>query len=237
MIADKLEELAAEARALSQKPAFSRRLAEEQAKAHIQSLADQNDRLKRLSPFIVGIGHRARVGKDTAASALCASLGFVQRGFADPLKALALECDPIISPGQTMVNQLNNTRLKWIIQGLGGWEKTKDTYPEARRFLQNLGVGARKVFGENFWIDQAFNELGTEPVVFADVRFENEVEAIRSRGGVVIDIVRAVPPTVAHVSETELDGFDFDEVFVNDQGIAELQATVVAWVKNRMEQK
>lgn len=186
-------------------------------------------------PFIVGIGHKARVGKDTAASALQANLGFVRRGFADPLKALALECDPIVTPGQAMMNKLDNTRLQWILTGVGGWEKAKDSYPEVRKFLQNLGVGARKVFGENFWIDMAFKNLGPEPVVFSDVRFINEAQAIRSQGGVVIDIVRAVPPTVAHVSETELDGYDFDEIFINDKGVAELQADVVAWVKNRME--
>ncbi len=187
-------------------------------------------------PFIIGIGSVARVGKDTAAEGLCQNLAFKRIGFADRLKAVALEADPLVTASvQTMNVNIGHGRLKWVVGGMG-WEQAKNVYPEVRRFLQELGLGARKVFGKTFWIDQAMLEAtGHERVVFSDVRFINEAEAIRAAGGFV---VRVNPPGYVgkgHVSETELDGFDFDEEFNNDGSIVELQEDIVAWVRNKLE--
>lgn len=185
------------------------------------------------TPFLIGISYASRAGKDTAAEALCRDLGFVRVGFADKLKELALACDPIVTHGAAQVNRLDNTKLNWIVKGMGGWEKAKDTYPEVRRFLENLGTGCRDVFGADFWVDQLLAGVDSDRVVVADVRFANEAEAIRAKGGKIIKINR--PGFPARPFERELEDYDFDEVFENDRGIVELQATVVAWVKNQIQ--
>lgn len=185
------------------------------------------------TPFLIGISYASRAGKDTAAEALCRDLGFVRVGFADRLKELALACDPIVTHGAAQVNRLDNTKLNWIVKGMGGWEKAKDTYPEVRRFLENLGTGCRDVFGADFWVDQLLAGVDSDRVVVADVRFANEAEAIRAKGGKIIKINR--PGFPARPFERELEDYDFDEVFENDRGIVELQATVVAWVKNQIQ--
>lgn len=185
------------------------------------------------TPFLIGISYASRSGKDTAAGALCRDLGFVRAGFADLLKDLALECDPIVTHGPAMVNRTDNTKLSWIVKGGGGWEQAKDTFPEVRRFLENLGTGCRKVFGADFWVDRLLDNVGSDRVVVADVRFLNEAEAIRAKGGKIIKINR--PGFAARPFERELEQFDFDEVFENDRGIVDLQADVVAWAKNQIQ--
>jgi hypothetical protein len=186
--------------------------------------------------MIVGIGHVQRVGKDTAAEALCRDLGFVRKGFADPLKDLAFATNPLVTSSTRTVNtDVGHGRLQWVVQGVGGWEQAKNTYPEVRIFLQNLGQAARKVFGETFWIDRMFDKVGPEDrIVIPDVRHRNEADEIRARGGVLIRINRPGKVAAGHVSETDLVDYDWDEEFMNDRSIAELQATVVAFVKNRI---
>lgn len=188
--------------------------------------------------MICGLGHTARVGKDTAAQGLVDQLGFKRVGFADKLKELALLADPLVTSATRTINtNIGHGRLKHVVTGLGGWEQAKNTYPEVRIFLQNLGVAARKTFGEDFWVDQALpHRLDPADFVFTDVRFISEAHAIKMAGGVLIKIERpGFGPVNGHVSEHELDDWDWDEVLVNNGTEAELQAHLVAFVKNLQE--
>lgn len=104
------------------------------------------------------------------------ALGYERRGFADALKRLA---------------------------GAIGWDGRKDD--PGRALLQNLGVGARDILGADVWVDALMRDLPAR-VVITDVRFPNEVAAIRDHGGVVVRIWRpGVQPARGHVSETALD--------------------------------
>jgi hypothetical protein len=112
---------------------------------------------------------------------------------------------------------------------LGSWEGLKERAPGVRVLLQRFGsdVG-REMFGEDFWVDQAFKGLGDESVVFTDVRFPNEAEAIRGRGGVVWNVVRpGVGVANGHVSESALGGFVFDATVVNDGSLQDLEGKVL----------
>lgn len=190
--------------------------------------------------MIVGIGHVARVGKDSAAAALVRDLQFTRIGFADQLKELAMVADPLVTSSVRTVNtNIGHGHLAWTVMGLGGWEQAKDTYPEVRKFLQRLGDGGRQVFGEDFWVDQLFKKAGQlGRVVIPDVRYENEALAIKDAGGVVIKIDRPGHKAQGHISETALADWDgWDEVFTNAGALVELERDVVAWVRNRLEVK
>lgn len=182
--------------------------------------------------MIIGIGHVARTGKDTAAEGLVRDLGYTKLSFAEPLKRLALEADPLITSATRTVNTASgHGRFAWTVKGMG-WEDAKNSYPEVRRFLQNLGLGARKVFGEDFWVDRALAEAAKhQNVVFSDVRFVNEADAIRAAGGKVIRIDRPGHVGQGHISETELADYDFDQVIANDGAVWDLQAAVVDYAK------
>lgn len=191
-----------------------------------------------MGSVIVGIGYNYGVGKDAAAQALCRDLGFVRRGFADPLKELAILCDPLVtsSAGTANVN-IGHGRLRWAVAGTG-WDEAKQMFPEVRRFLQELGVGARTVLGEQVWIDALFQAISPfDRVVIPDVRFCNEAEAIRKHGGKLVRIMRPGHAGDLHVSERELDGWDDWDLIVDNSGtLIELEAAVVTaarkWVND-----
>lgn len=181
---------------------------------------------------IVGIGHIARAGKDTAATALIRDMGFRRVGFADKLKELAMECDPLV----TSATQASNVgtgkgRLAWIVHGLT-WEGAKDSYPEVRNFLINLGEGVRKVLGQDVWVDAVVSGIRKgESVVIPDVRYPNEAAAIQKAGGKVIRIDRP-GANPAGLSDNYLSDWDgWDGVVVNDGNVQDLERAVIALVK------
>lgn len=95
--------------------------------------------------------------------------------------------------------------------------KNKDLGPEwdnmtPRKILQLLGTEAgRKVIHPNIWVNATLSSYREgEDWIITDVRFPNEADAIRNRGGFLIRIEREVdtPAEVAnHPSETSLDNY------------------------------
>lgn len=197
-------------------------------------------------PPLVGLIGKKRVGKDTFAAVLVEEFGFARVAFADPLKQMALTIDPIISP--LYFRGLDSLRITDAV-GQDGWEHTKDTYPEVRRFLQRLGDGVRQ-FDPEFWVragmqhaeylrhDQPYGDSGdyapATPVVITDVRYPNEADAIREAGGTLVRIVRpGVDDGDTHPSETALGEYAVDYTVSNLQDTARLgeRARYVAgWV-------
>jgi len=184
---------------------------------------------------LIGIGYGARHGKDTAADALCRTLGYRKISFADKLKELAMEADPIVVPAIRITNvDVGHGKLAHTVQSWGGWEKAKDNVREVRPFLERLGDGCRKVFGEDFWINQALplgvKGLQHDKIVVSDVRKLNEAEAIRFIGGKLIRIDR--PGFAARDFEWELVDYDGWDAVINNAGsIQDLEEKIVETVQ------
>lgn len=101
-----------------------------------------------------------------------------------------------------------------------------------REILQFVGTDLlRKRFHKDIWVNALFAEWkpkyysnGITDVehrmpdwIIADCRFPNEVEAVRSRGGKLVKVVRKGKRKDLHKSETALDGFDdFDAIIKNN---------------------
>lgn len=190
--------------------------------------------------MIVGFGYNMGVGKDTAALALCRELGFKRIGFADALKSLAVKTDPLVTSRTATVNVgIGHGRLAHTVAGLG-YDEAKRVYPEVRRFLQALGNGAREVLGDLIWINQVMDQAISRDhaglhTVISDVRYQNEAEAIKAVGGLLINITRPGHHGDGHVTETELNGYDgWDHVIENNGTIAELDLTVVQLVRDAL---
>lgn len=183
---------------------------------------------------LIGIAYAARVGKDTAADSLVRDLQFRKFAFADELKNLAMECDPVVlpEPGRQNVN-IGHNRLAHIVRWEGGFERAKDRYPEVRRFLENLGMGVRKQFGDDFWCDLVMRRAAhAEKAVISDVRFINEFTKIAEAGGKLIKIVR--PGHEPRPFEAELHDIpdeDWDLVVNNAGSVVDLEQAVVSFVK------
>lgn len=170
-------------------------------------------------PILLGLIGRARSGKDTFARGL-ASRGYVRVAFADPLREMVAEIDPILGDftGSLSGLGLAPVRLGEALRAAGGWEGLKDTpwAAESRRLLQYTGQAVRRV-DPNFWLDaglaKAYGafEGGASGVVITDVRYRNEADAIREAGGHLIRIVRpGLDSTDTHASEIELDDYPAD---------------------------
>lgn len=135
--------------------------------------------------------------------------GWRRRAFADHLKSLAFSF---------------------------GWDGMKDA--KGRRLLQDLGMAAR-AYNENFWIDQAYRGLTSIsenfskiPMAWTDVRFENEADFIRKRGGIIIRIKR--PEQISQDQhESELNQFNIraDYEVVNGGTIEDLHNAILEILK------
>ena len=171
----------------------------------------------------VGLAGFARSGKDSVGAVLV-SEGFVRRSFATPMRQALCRLNPLVDTVNGVMPLMDALYL------LGSWEGLKERAPGVRVLLQRFGTDVgRELFGEGFWVEQAFRGLGDESVVFTDVRFPNEAEAIRGRGGVVWNVVRpGVGVANGHVSESALAGFVFDETILNDGSLEDLRGKVLS---------
>jgi hypothetical protein len=173
------------------------------------------------APPLIGLCGYARSGKDAAASALTKH-GYSRLSFADNLRSLAYATNPLIHQQHAS----NPTYLAPLVDAVG-WEKAKEN-PSVRRILQDLGLSCRLTFGEDCWVDALHRqrEDGKRHVI-TDVRFPNEADYIRSRGGILVRIDRpGVGPVNSHPSETAIDHLPADVYLTNDGTLPDLYAKI-----------
>ncbi|MEU5427641.1 hypothetical protein AB0H73_18855 [Streptomyces olivoreticuli] len=169
-----------------------------------------------MTTSLVGLAGSARSGKDTAGQGLV-TLGWQRRAFADAVKNLLYQMDPVVmSPMSRAIKMPLQEAVDFH-----GWESVKKADPAVRRYLQRLGTEAgRGILGESVWVDALFDDADAwGPTIITDVRFPNEAEAIRERGGLVVEVVRPGQTLIAeagHSSETALAEWAFDATLVND---------------------
>jgi hypothetical protein len=167
---------------------------------------------------MIGLSGWARSGKDTVANYLVAAHGYTKVSFADQMRGALYRLNPTVD--------LNGYSMHLATAvDLMGWEELKTQSPDIRSLMQRMGTEVgREMWGENFWVDAAIAAIPDgEKVVFADVRFPNEADAIYSNGGEVWRIIReSVGPANDHISETALNKYPFDRYLFNDGNIEDL---------------
>lgn len=186
--------------------------------------------------LLVGLIGYAQAGKDSVADQLIAWHGFTGVAFADRLKALAFDIDPIVEV-ESMPNLAAPTDTPVPVAArpsdydehdpIHAWDVVKSK-EEGRRFLQALGVAARDHLDVDVWVDAAMRDVDEidGPVVVTDVRFANEVRAIRERGGVIVQVHRpGVDAVNNHASEAlaRRAGQYADYTLHNDMELADLR--------------
>lgn len=181
---------------------------------------------------LIGIMGRKRAGKDTVAAELIAQYGVVRLAFADRLRRVLYGVNPIVRQYETTSGVKIDTRVQTIVDRYG-WEAAKEN-PEVRRLLQEIGTVYRNEVNPNAWVDPVIIEAEEHryegvPVAITDVRFPNEVEAIRASGGLVVRVERPgllEDAASLHISETALDSEPADHVIVNDGSLEDLADAV-----------
>jgi hypothetical protein len=170
------------------------------------------------SSMIIGLSGKKGSGKTTLARYLHRQLeGSAVMPFAGPLKDLAMElfgCEAV------QVNGDEKQKTSLALCGLTG-----------REVMQRVGAAMRDVWPDcwvHAWkksVVSAWAEHGSAfPVIVDDVRYPNEVEAIRDMGGIVIRLNRHPLRIDDHESETALDDWRQWDVVIEDIGIEETKA-------------
>lgn len=170
--------------------------------------------------LLVGISGKIGSGKDTVANVLydrCGSAVVIRR-FAAPLKAVITALTGL--PANTQEDKL--TFVPEFDTTVGN-------------LLQVIGTELfREHFDEDVWVKALLanaKAVGAGVLVIPDVRFENEFEAIRTHGGILIR-VEGDPAKVRenskrdlnHISETALDDvYNWDYKFHNTGTLDELK--------------
>jgi hypothetical protein len=173
--------------------------------------------------MIIGLSGYAQTGKDTIANYLVENYGYKKISFADPIREALYRLNPKVA-----IADMVGVPLRAVVDGLG-WENVKVESEDTRELLQRMGTEVgRDMFGEDFWVNQAMQKAQHyDNVVFADVRFENEINAILAASG---DVWRVLKPGVSavnrHVSETALDYYTFKREIHNLGSIEELHEIV-----------
>lgn len=173
-------------------------------------------------PRLIAFTGKAGAGKDTAASKLIEA-GFVRVAFADPLKEM------LAAMLNVSRDKLEDRTYKDAPLSALGIEKTP------RQLLQTLGTDwGRKLVDDGLWVNLAKGRVtgalkAGHDVVITDCRFGNEAGIVRSLGGLVVRIQRAVTAAVpAHESENGVDNALCDIVINNNNSTAEDFAEKVA---------
>lgn len=106
-----------------------------------------------------------------------------------------------------------------------------------RQLLQELGTDAMRMgLHPNVWVNALLADYNPPKMsqdfpskwLVTDVRFENEAQAIKERGGVLLRVNRDVE-TGTHPSETSLDEYKFDYTISNKGSMEDLVIAVRAF--------
>lgn len=207
-----------------------------------------------MSFFLLGLGGKARAGKDTVANYLQLNYGFRVFGMSDALNDALEKLDPLIEaktpitlPDGAALTQ-RTMRYRTLVD-LVGRDRAKNI-PEVRRLLQTLGTDVvRKMVDEEAWTRLARERIehlantGYDRVAVTGIRFENELEMIHAFENQIgnetatslfidrdaPDVTRAMTQaTSSHVSEHALLAGDFAGRIKNDADLGSLYAKVDA---------
>lgn len=144
--------------------------------------------------MIIGLVGKKFSGKDTLADYLVQNHQFVKYAYAKPIKDA---CKTIF----LVTDEQLNTNKKEIVDKR--WNLTP------RKMMQFLGTDTvRNNIDKDFWIKHFkywYEENKSKNIVITDCRFQNEIDAIKEIGGMIIKINRNTINFDDHISEQGID--------------------------------
>ena len=176
-----------------------------------------------MFPQIIGITGRKFNGKDTLGNYLVENYEYKKLSYADPIKDISrilfgFNDEQLYGNSKEIIDPNWDVTPRTVMQFLG----TEIFRKQMHQIIPNIE--------ENFWIKclevKMINELKENPnkrFVICDVRFPNELEAIKKLGGIVIRVKRNLSTNGdTHESEKFIDELDVDFEIENSGNKAEL---------------
>ncbi|HMP28698.1 MAG TPA: hypothetical protein PKD85_03810 [Saprospiraceae bacterium] len=148
-----------------------------------------------MNQLKIAFGFEARVGKDTAVDYLIKTYGGKRLSFAQPLYD-----------------------IQTYAQNICGLPKEKD-----RKFLQIVGTEWGRDKDPNIWVNIVLKQIAETPsnenIFISDLRFPNELEALKKAGFItvlitrtekkrLVEFIKDAGGSLKHASETSLKGYE-----------------------------
>jgi hypothetical protein len=158
----------------------------------------------------IGLAGKKRSGKSTIGR-MIARYGYIECALADPIKRCV------------------DNLFCWIVsddnkdQVYPGWEFSP------RKAYQLFGTEFGRALRHDLWTfyaDRYFS--GYKNVVVTDIRFDDEAEWIRNKGGVVIHLMREVDCDDCHESENGITLFSSEDRYIYNNGTLEETRALVS---------
>lgn len=182
--------------------------------------------------MIIGICGFQGSGKDTIADYLQNIYGFKRDSFASTLK------DAVAA-----IFGWNRELLEGRTKESRAWRETVDQWWATRLDMPNLTPRlvlqlwgtevARRAFHDDTWIASLEHKLVSahNDIVITDVRFPNEIRAVRNAGGIVIRVVRGPEPEWYDVAVATNEG-TFNHMA---QAYPEVHPSEWAWIGTKFD--
>lgn len=208
--------------------------------------------------MIIGVVGFLGSGKGTVGDVLIQEQGYYRLSFADAVK----DAVSVIFGWPRHLLEGDTQESRGFRESTDGFWSERFGYTVTPRYmLQLMGTEAgRDVFNKDIWIYTLEKRMqGLENVVIPDVRFPNEIEFIKSKGGKVLRVKRGPEPdwydlahaannlsfmhnpeareemhkSGIHYSEWAWIGQDFDFVVENEGSIEDLKIKINQILENK----
>ena len=183
---------------------------------------------------LIGISGKMQAGKDTTALMIAWLLEYSQYHDFDVLTYASYSRFDIPSWVRYSIYKFADY-LKECVSAITGFPRNsleskfvKDQQLEwlnnitVRELMQKFGEAGRDKIMPDFWIRCTLRNYSPDKLmIISDVRYQNEVKAIKDLGGIIIRINRPNSPKSNHISEIDLDNYDDWDYVIDNSGTLE----------------
>lgn len=227
--------------------------------------------------LIIGFGSKARQGKDTAAQAIVdfyrdknlhtqkpVSVGVLKYAtflYQEVNEFLAIEKSFDYSTAELFKMGVREVRGGSLcVDKIPDWVQPDPNpefsdlapYGKHPKLLQWWGTDYRREQDTDYWVKKMFADMSVnlDVALITDVRFPNEAQGIKQRGGYNVNVARlhedgrcyySSDRSPSHPSETALDNFNWDFRLINSAGhsalLGEQAITLVEYLRGLHEAK
>jgi len=159
--------------------------------------------------MLIGLVGKKTCGKDTFANFLVKDYFFHKYAFANPLKDVCKSLFLLSDDQMSNQDEKEKQDTRWKLS--------------PRQMFQLIGTDiVRNQIDQEFWIKHfklwyESNSKSYEHIIVTDCRFQNEIDAVKEFGGIIIKIVRDDTFVDSHISEAGIDNLtNIDKVIFNN---------------------